>query len=757
MKYAPHITAALYLILHLSASLALGYTWGFDALGYQTGLIVPFVLASALLVFYSFNPGPVSAVTHVLERPFRSPYMLWVLVGVFGVLFVTLSTQTHLLGDGRLLVRELTLGAESPEDRAPLSLFLIRQIYGLVEEAVTAYRVASVGSGLIFILAAYLIARELTTNDITRLGITALLLAQGYVVLFFGYVETYSILFAASGLYVYSAIRSIKGSAPLALPATALSLVICSHVAGLSLIPSFLALVIFRGDRHSLRTLGSLLLVPALVIGLLYLLDYPFSGGADESLVARHTLPVGSPDESSIAYSIFSGPHFLDMINALTLAAPAFVVGLPLFLRGKDRNAFDLWFLTLCLPPLFMTWVINPEIGAFRDWDILAFPAFFLTVALARCLSRISDKGPGLVLLVGVSILHVTPWIVMNSDAEATILRYKDLLSTAPNSQRGTAYGWDSLGGYYREASRYEEAYQAYLVAIEVDPKHLRIRRTAAHTAGKLERFSESVRHFEAAMQMAPDDDTLLSNYAKALLKVGRNSDAARYFEEVLSRTPDQPDLMRLLAAAEFRSGKYDEAMELADTIIARYPPGNVEDHVMIGSIFGLRKDAAGATDSFRNALKIDPRNVDGLHRLSAAYRAADDPVSALAYLRQIPEPERSLAILRAIGSAHYAMGSYDSSAVYYERALRLDERNPGLLYELGSAVLAGGRIQSSIQPLMRAITLDSTIVGAFRNLGTAYADLEQYEKAKEMLRKVIALEPDAPDRDVLAQWIQEH
>jgi tetratricopeptide (TPR) repeat protein len=647
----------------------------------------------------------------------------------------------------------------SPQDHAPLSFFLVHQVYRLLGDAEMTFRVVSVGSGLGFACLASLISHELAQNPVTRWEMTVLLIVQGYALLFFGYVETYGVLFAVSALYVYVAIRFVKGTAPLILPAGVLGVAICCHLAAISLVPSLLVLAIVRRERDPLGVFGSIALMPALAIGLLYLLDYPFSGRGGESLVSRHTLSIGLPTGDTAAYTIFAAAHFTDVLNALALASPAFVVGLPLFTRPAGRNAFDLWFLTLCLPPILMIWMINPEIGAFRDWDVLAFPGLFLTVALGRWLAVLSEEtaSGGWILLVGVSLLHLGPWVIINRDAEDTVLRFETLLATAPISRRGEVYGWDSLGGYHRDEGRHKDAYQAYVNALEIEPEHPRIQRVAGHTAGELERFDQAAQHFEAAIRLLPDLDTLRANYAKALLKGGRNSEAAVQFRNVLSGSPDQSDLMRLLGLAEFRSEKYEEALELANKIIERYPPGNVEDHVMVGSIYGLRGDPSGAIVSFQKALRISPRNVDTLNRLAAAYRAAGDPAAALAVLTQVPSSNRGVGTFRAIGAAYYAMESFDSAAVYYERALQLDEGNADLHYRLGSARLAGGRVQASVQSLAKAVNLDSTIAGAFRNLGTAYANLEQYEKAKEMLERLLTLQPDVSDRDALTQWIQEH
>jgi tetratricopeptide (TPR) repeat protein len=760
LKYALHITAALYLALHLAAPLLPGAMWGVDALGYHPNLVIPFLLLSVFLIYFCTDSSRVSSVVSLATRWSRFVEMRWLLVALFGAAFLVFSVQTHLLGDGRLLVRELILGAESPEARAPLSLFLIQFLHGLLGDAVMTYRVISVGAGLAFAYVTFLISRELTQSSILRFGVSVLLIVQGYAVLFFGYVETYSILFLASSLYVYAAIRYLNGITSLGISGAILGVAICFHLAALALVPSFLALPFVRKDLIQIRTVGAVAMLPVVSLGTLYFLDYvmPWNGG--ESLLAKHILPIGSlPEGSTAAYTIFDAYHVVDLANALMIAGPAFVVGFPLFFSSHIRDAVGLWFLVLCVPPLLMTWIINPEIGAFRDWDVLAFPTLFLTVGICRFLARLDDTSAMsyLILLLGVSLLHLVPWVLVNSDADRSVHRFQELLRTTPLTRRAAAYGWDTVGGYYREEGRFESAYRAYLTAIEVDPTHPRIRRTAGHTAGELGLDGDAVRHFEAAKQLLPDDETLAANYGKALLKVGRNDEAAEQFSAVLSGAPDHPDIVRLLAVAKFRSEKYAEALALSNSAINRYSPGNAEDHLMVGSVYALRRDLVRAIASFREALKIAPKNVDALRRLGAAHQEASDPKSALAVLNQIPESARGFDVQRAIGVSHYALEAFDSAAVYYERALVNSGSNADLHYRLGTARLAAGRAGSAIQPLLKAIELDPTLASAYRNLGTSYADLQQNDRAKEILRKLLELQPNIPDRDDLQNWILEH
>jgi len=362
-------------------------------------------------------------------------------------------------------------------------------------------------------------------------------------------------------------------------------------------------------------------------------------------------------------------------------------------------------------------------------------------------------------LLVGVSVLHLAPWARVNANEEMSILRFRTLLETTSLTERGEAYGWDSLGTLYRESDRQEEAYAVYEKALSIVPDHARMQRAAGHAAGELGRFDDAIRHFEAAMLSIADDDTLVTNYGKALLKAGRYTDASTRFREVLARSSGQADVERLIALATFRDEKYDEALELAEGIVARYPPGKVEDHVMAGSIYGLRRQPTAAIRAFEQALAIDPGNVDALNRLGSVYLAVNRPAVALDVFRRIPIANRSVShtTCQSFGLAHYQMEAFDSSAVYYQQALRLDTNNAELYYRLGSAKLAAGDAEASVASLRRAIELDAGNTGAYRNLATAFAELDRFDDAKATFTQLLKLNPDVPDRDVLLDWIRSH
>lgn len=748
-----YITSAVYLALHLAAFWIPGKAWGFDALVYSDVGAILFVLLVLLIAALQFFDTVKTRISRLLADDHG--YVDWILFALYAITLLLFESQTHLLGDGRLLIRELSVGAESPTERAPLSLFLIRSLFDVLGDAELSYTTTSVGAGLTFYWVSVGIARLLSDDRVTQRLSALLLLSQGYILLFFGYPETYSLLVVSNALYAFTVVAYLRSRTPILAPSVCLAFTICIHLASVALLPSLLVATFVR-DRNRRVDLAWTLSAPALAVISLYLLDYDFFSGGG-SLIGKHLLPLGSPLPYTAAYLLQSPAHLIDVANALLLSAPACLCGLTLF-RGRWEKT-DLVYLSMAGPAVLLILAINSEIGAFRDWDILAFPALFLSLWMIHRVRSLSADVQIRVfgILVGASILHSVPWVAVNANATASVNRFETLLEHAANSERGTQYGWDSLAGFLRDAGKEEAAYEAYERAVALFPDHPRMLRAAAHAAGRLGRYDRAVAHFESAMLLLSGQDTLISNYGRALLKVGRNEEASTQFRSALSISPGQPDVVRLLAQAEFRSGNLDSALNISNRVIDTYGPGIREDYVMIGSIYGRRGQPQLAVEALQHAVRLSPDDVDARKRLGAAYRMAQNPDSALIVLSAIPEDRRPADVWQAIGGASYAKAEFGASVDSYQRALKLDPNSADLHYRLGSAYLASGRTDESLVPLQEAIRLDPRTVGAYRNLGVAYSELNRYEDAKSVFEALLNIAPNVADRDELTQWIQDH
>ena len=129
-------------------------------------------------------------------------------------------------------------------------------------------------------------------------------------------------------------------------------------------------------------------------------------------------------------------------------------------LGWKTGEQRDTLFIAT-LPLLAFTLLAKPEIGAFRDWDILSLPAVPLTLwALLVFLHayeerRVSARAAWQTW--GACAIHTIFWIGLNADAEAAEARFDKNLVHPSLDRHAATYGWETLAAHYR-ASRREEA-----------------------------------------------------------------------------------------------------------------------------------------------------------------------------------------------------------------------------------------------------------------------------------------------------------
>jgi hypothetical protein len=266
-----------------------------------------------------------------------------------------------------------------------------------------------------------------------------LVLGQGSVLLFCGYIETYTWVTTVAALYLLLAVLALQGRIALVWPAVALTITVGFHLQALYLLPSFLVLLLLRfaGEgRERLAWVGGF--VKAVAAGLLplFVLTAAFLlAGYDLGLLPTAAVGVGGTDgvlfkhllhplpNTREPYPILSWTHLRAVLNQQLLVAPlSLFVGMAVcvFLGFAEirKDPQFLFLLGAALPALLFTAIYNPDLGPRQDWDLLAPPAVLVTIAsayvlLARVPRTRVRLTTGITWLV-VSLLHSGAWVLVN-------------------------------------------------------------------------------------------------------------------------------------------------------------------------------------------------------------------------------------------------------------------------------------------------------------------------------------------------------
>lgn len=569
-------------------------------------------------------------VSHVVPDKFRklSKYYRYTLLSLLaGALFWVLKVKTYLLGDSFIRAREINLGAKF-SFTAPLDFLLHAGVAKLLNwDAFQTYAVLSVLSGAAFVFVILLLTDLMGRDGKERLLIFSVIVTMGAIQLFFGYVESYSVVYMATILYVVLALRYIKNKSGLILPILAFLLAFSLHLFAVTLLPSLLYLMLFKrtGETEKGRKQGKLSrlalstgLVLAAAVALFLLQTYnPEHKGLDYYLIS----PLGSGVGS---YSLFSLSHLLDLINHQLLVSP---VGLLICLtpvlafsvKTARKDKLARFLLVLSLSTLAYALLIDPKLGYPRDWDLFAFVALGYTLLGLHVFLRYwretktRDLRYVTLSLLFTSLLSTVPWIYVNATEETSVARFEHLLKL---DRDRSAHGHETLAMYYNthgnwqkelehwkkaavaersaryinnvaavynRQQRYDLALKELEKSLEVDPTFDRTHFSRGDVLAQMGRYEEALREFREAIRLRPDRMQYYNNLGGHLSKLGRDREAVEVLEQGLKVNPDHYPLYRDLGYAYYNLGDFARAEKYLELYLERAP--DAEDAARVRQI----------------------------------------------------------------------------------------------------------------------------------------------------------------------------
>ena len=705
----PATVAAAFLGLHvLLAFWRPNPIWGADLLYYYPdSLRAVFVLLAILVLL----PG-VRARVYALFKAL--PAALWgrganawivrvllILLALAG--FIALQSARHLLGDGYLYLRELDAGITQRVDRAPLTFALIRLLHDagapLWQTAENTYRVYSYASGLLYLLLALAAAGALGRNEREKSVVFAFLVTAGYMQLFFGYVENYAFYMPAVLLYLLAGLRSLDNRTSLYAPALALGLLVPFHFLFVLFAPSLLILG-YRAYRHSEASMprwknvahnaAALCAAPAAAVLVFWVAGFDFGAFLARTGGKHHILPLLSDPGFHVPYRIVSVAHLLDFANLQILSAPAAVMAV--FLFGAKDFRHHPFLLSAASVPLFFTFIANPEIGAFRDWDILALPALPVTLWAASALlergRRDERTRRNVSVICAAAALHTLLWIGLNANPAAAESRYAHLMGRL--NGHAASYGWETLATYYRLLGKTVPALNAYRRALDANPKNPRHWLSVGIIYCDLRQPERGIDHLKKAAEIRPELAEAHINLGAAYLGVGRRESAINHLRKGIELQP-----------------------ETALT------------YVNLGAVYNEMDRHGEAIGPLNKALEIQPGHPGAHFNLGATYHGLGRYEEAVKHLKTALELQPALANAQTymnLGGTYHSMGQFEKAIPYLQKAIRINPR----------------------------------LTNAYFNLGLAYGALNRMEEARTNLQKVLELNPNDPQAPVIRQLLRK-
>jgi len=451
------ILGGLFLLRFLPLLFPDGRFWGFNHLlflppGWIIACAVISACALALPFIRSGDKSGIALATWFDNTFYKHPrkFVFRALsIALAGVCFTIFAASTHFLGDGYALLANLASSAGTYylwTETAIINIIQIVQyaIGGPSEpNALLAFRIVAVVSGMVTILFVFMIAGIAGESPLTRLLLFFTSVGSGMLLLFFGYVENYPLLWAMYAGFVYFSLRCIRYDRGIIPALVFLLLTIAVHLQAAMFIPAFVY-VMFAGEKgralyHRLKYLWWGLATVIIIAGLIAF----FKLYASNLYVENIFLPLLDGKPASPEYSLLSLPHLADIINELLLLSPL----LPLLLILAGSHPFRalqsrlIVFLALnAVAGLAFLLAIDPQLAMPRDWDLFSLCACGLTLALLLALDRkkqpLSNR-----LVIPIILFLVTaplPYLATNLNSRASAEYAKHVVNLDRSRSRGT-------------------------------------------------------------------------------------------------------------------------------------------------------------------------------------------------------------------------------------------------------------------------------------------------------------------------------
>jgi uncharacterized protein HemY len=487
--------------------------------------------------------------------------------------FWIFKIKTYLLGDGNLRVAEILDGWKFSATE-PLDFYLHAQLSRFLKlHPFTTYAILSCLAGAAFIFLILLLSDLIGKERGEKLLVFSVLATMGANQLFFGYVESYTLMYAAFGGFILFSLYYLKGKCGFLWPGLIFVLSVSLHFSAIFLLPSLLYLTVVRRARASdtgSKSFASanvirMALILLIVGGGLWVLRYysPQKQGLGSFLLS----PLGTSEDS---YSLLSFSHLVDVLNHHLLVSP---LGIPIWLvlalffwrkiTFKERET--VFLLTLIVCAVVFSLAVDPKLGYPRDWDLFAFTSLGYTIlGIYLLLNVLKKSGPTrlryvTLALVSTALVSTIPWIYVNANEGKAVTRVTHILDL---DGKRSALGHEALAYYHRNRREKRKEIEEWKKAIAVveKPRYLK---NLAVTYIEVGEFQEAAWRLERILARDPDDHLTHSDLGKTYAALGRHEEAKRQLLKAVELQPDNPTYYENLGFFFLNLKSYEESKEV--------------------------------------------------------------------------------------------------------------------------------------------------------------------------------------------------
>lgn len=256
---------------------------------------------------------------------------------------------------------------------------------------------------------------------------------------------------------------------------------------------------------------------------------------------------------------------------------------------------------------------------------------------------------------------------------------------------------------------------------------------------------SRAESEWREAVRLRPD--IVEAHRALAGSAIHRNdaSMLAQEADQIIALQPGAPDGYLLRGVAEIDRRQFPAAEKYLRQSLEK-EPNNPSAYVQLGNLRMAEDQPVEAQAAYQQALDQDPNSADALGGLLNGYLMQKQPDKALAAIKaQIAKYPNNTAFHTMLGDLLKQAKDPGGAEAEYKRAADLNKYNIVALVKLGMAQSERGALDASLQTYLDAAQNNPKQPTFYLLAGSIYETKEDWDRAKQMYQKVLAIQPDNP------------
>ena len=344
----------------------------------------------------------------------------------------------------------------------------------------------------------------------------------------------------------------------------------------------------------------------------------------------------------------------------------------------------------------------------------------------------------------------------------------------------GSFEDYVNRGRAYVFLGRYERALRILDRAVQLQPDSPAALLAQAEAMSHRGQLVPAVRAYEAAHQLDPGSDGPLIGVALAWLELGHPARARVALDKVLARHPTNVEAQLVLARMMGQEGNDRAALAAVEKVIAvdaenwrahdyygraasrlgrpvdaarafvrclQINPLALDARLALASVLTAQEDFSSAEAAYEQAVQLFKENPEVLNHIAAHMAEHGHAAKAIELFQALAEvsPESRSIMLGNIGNAYLQLDDRAAATEFYQRAIKEDPANALAYSRLGDLAHEVGSIDEAAGYFSQACALDPASATYHASAGTTFLQQEDYDRAKQHLRRSLELYPDQP------------